>query len=74
MRVKVYERPDKPKEFFTMKEAAAHYGKTINQLRRIYKVERVYSAGHWDDVDLDFLKEVAVARYGSKKPPRCLII
>ena len=54
-----------------MKEAEKGYGKTIKQLKALYKVERVYNVGYWDDVDKDYLKAVAVRRSGGT--PRCLI-
>ena len=72
MRVRVYETPKDYKEFFTMKEASNAYGKSIKQLKALYKVERVYQVGYWDDVDKDYLKAVAVRRSGGT--PRCLII
>ena len=71
MRVRVFETPTQYKEFFTMKEAEQGYGKSIKQLKREYKVERVYTIGYWDNVDTDYLKAVAVKRYGGT--PRCLI-
>ena len=70
MRVRIYETPSNYKEFFTMKEAVKHYGKTMNYLKKHYKVERVYNEGYWDCVDKDYLKAISVARYGT---PRCLI-
>ena len=54
-----------------MKEAEQGYGKSIKQIKKEYKVERVYNVGYWDDVDKDYLKAVAVSRYGGT--PRCLI-
>ena len=71
MRVRVFETPTQYKEFFTMKEAEQGYGKSIKQLKKEYKVERVYTIGYWDNVDTDYLKAVAVKRYGGT--PRCLI-
>jgi hypothetical protein len=71
MRVRVFETPTQYKEFFTMKEAEQGYGKSIKQLKREYKEERVYTIGYWDNVDTDYLKAVAVKRYGGT--PRCLI-
>jgi len=71
MRVRIYETTTDYKEFFTMKEAEKGYGKTIKQLKALYKVERVYNVGYWDDVDKDYLKAVAVRRSGGT--PRCLI-
>ena len=71
MRVRVYSGDNDYNEFFSWKEAINHYGMTKTRLCKKYKVERVYPAGHWMDVDLDYLKGVAVARYGSKK---CLIM
>jgi len=72
MRVRVYETPTDYKEFFTMKEASNAYGKSIKQLKALYKVERVYQVGYWDDVDKDYLKAVAIKRSGGTT--RCLII
>lgn len=71
MRIRIYENPTLYKEFFTMKEASQSYGKTIYLIKKNYKVERVYKAGYWDDVDKEYLKAVAVKRYDT---PRCLII
>lgn len=72
MRVRVWETPTEYKEFFAMKEAVKGYGKSMKQLQKEYKVERVYNVGYWDDVDKDYLKAVAVKRAGGT--PRCLII
>ena len=71
MRVRIYETTTEYKEFFTIKEAVKGYGKSIKQLKELYKVERVYNVGYWDDVDKDYLKAVAVKRSGGT--PRCLI-
>jgi hypothetical protein len=71
MRVRVFETPTQYKEFFTMKEAEQGYGKSIKQIKKEYKVERVYNVGYWDDVDKDYLKACAISRSGGT--PRCLI-
>lgn len=71
MRIRIYITTTQYKEFFTMKQAAQDYGKSIKQLKKDYKVERVYKAGYWDDVDKEYLKAVAVKR---TETPRCLII
>jgi hypothetical protein len=71
MRVRVYETPIQFKEFFTMKEAEQGYGKSIKKLKAMYKIERVYNVGYWDNVDKDYLKAVATKRYGGTT--RCLI-
>lgn len=54
-----------------MKEAEIGYGKSIKQIKKEYKVERVYNVGYWDDVDKDYLKACAISRSGGT--PRCLI-
>ena len=69
--MRVFETTTDYKEFFTMKEAEQGYGKSIKQLKKEYKVERVYTIGYWDNVDKDYLKAVAVKRSGGT--PRCLI-
>jgi hypothetical protein len=71
MRVRVYETPTQYKEFFSMKEAEQGYSKSIKQLKKEYKVERIYNVGHWNDVDKVYLKACAISRYGGT--PRCLI-
>ena len=66
MRVRVFESANQYKEFFSMKEAELAYGKSIRTIKKLYKVERIYTQGHWDNVDTEYLKAIAIARYGFK--------
>ena len=49
-----------------MKEAEKEYGKSIKTIKKSYRVERIYTEGHWDNVDVDYLKAITVSRYGFK--------
>jgi hypothetical protein len=66
MRVRVFESANQYKEFFSMKEAEKEYGKSIKTIKKSYRVERIYTEGYWDNVDVDYLKAITVSRYGFK--------
>ena len=58
------------REFFSMTDAAKYYGLSVTTLKKRFNVERIYEEGYWSNVDVDYLKSIAVNRYGHKK---CLI-
>jgi len=63
MRV-IVEANNEKKQFFSMKEAMKHYEyKSYKKFAEEMKFKRVYDAGHWDTVELDFLKMITVRKY-----------
>lgn len=66
MRVRVFETDTIFKDYFSMREAEVAYGKSIRVIKKLFKVERIYTEGYWNNVDTEYLKAIAVARYGFK--------
>lgn len=67
-RVRVWETSEKYNEFYSMRAACEAYKMTKGRLAKTYKVERVWPEGHWVNVDVEYLKSIAVKRFG-----RCMI-
>ena len=66
MRVRVFETDTTFKDYFSMREAEVAYGKSIRTIKKLFKVKRIYDEGYWNNVDAEYLKAIAVARYGFK--------
>ena len=64
MRVRVFETDTEFKDYFSMREVEVAYGKSIRVIKKSFKVERIYTEGYWKNVDTEYLKAIAVARYG----------
>jgi hypothetical protein len=64
MRVRVFETDTIFKDYFSMREAEVAYGKSIRTIKKLFKVKRIYEEGYWNNVDAEYLKAIAVARYG----------
>jgi hypothetical protein len=57
-------------DFFSLKNATEHFKCSLSYLKKNYTITPYYEKGHWREVDLEFIKQVAITRYGSRK---CLI-
>jgi hypothetical protein len=63
MRV-IVEANNEKKQFFSMKEAMKHYEyKSYKKFAQEMTFKRIYEKGHWDTVELDFLKMITVRKY-----------
>ena len=63
MRV-IVETENEKKQFFSMKEAMKHYEyKSYKKFAEEMKIKRIYEKGHWETVELDFLKMITVRKY-----------